>query len=267
MDVALENYMRLPPMSRTIATFTFVVSAGVVLGMLPAKYFIFHPFYLFQFPPQIWRLATSFLITSPGIGLLFDTYFLYTYLCQMEVGNPRFPRKEDLFWYLVFVCGTILVTNHITGFGFMTFLPALILAMAYTVTQEQSGANVNYMFVTIPAQMMPYAMLAINLLFPGGAMNLLLQLHGLFAGHLFDFLTKTWPNYGGGRNLIPTPAVLSRLVQTVESVLQGRFRSLAPRSGGQRLGGGGGGAGASVNTSGGPLPDSWRTRGPGQRLG
>ncbi|KAG6257431.1 hypothetical protein E4U49_006791 [Claviceps purpurea] len=113
MDVALENFMRLPPMSRTIATFTFVVSAGVVLGMLPAKYFIFHPFYLFRFPPQIWRLATSFLITSPGIGLLFDTYFLYTYLCQLEVGNPRFPRKEDLFWYLLFVCGTILVSDFV----------------------------------------------------------------------------------------------------------------------------------------------------------
>lgn len=78
--------------------------------MLPAKYFLFHPYYLFRFPPQIWRLATSFFITSPGIGLLFDTYFLYTYMCQMEVGNPRFPRKEDLIWYLTFVCGTILVS-------------------------------------------------------------------------------------------------------------------------------------------------------------
>ncbi|KAG5926025.1 hypothetical protein E4U42_003736 [Claviceps africana] len=271
MDVALENYTRLPPMSRSIATFTFVVSAGVVLGLLPVQYFIFHPFYLFKFPPQIWRLATSFFVTSPGIGLLFDTYFLYTYLCQMEVGNPRFPRKEDLLWYLMFNCGTILVTNYLTGFGFMTFLPALILAMAYTVTQEQAGANVNYMFITMPAQFMPYAMLAINLLFPGGAMNLLLQLHGLFAGHLFDFLTKTWPNYGGGRNLIPTPAVLSRLVQSAESIIQGRFGGPAAHSGGQRLGGNSGGGriapGTNTDTSGGPLPDSWRTRGPGQRLG
>jgi len=151
----------------------------------------------------------------------------------------------------------------------MTFLPALILSMAYTVTQEQSGANVNYMFITMPAQMMPYAMLAINLLFPGGSMNLLLQLHGLFAGHLFDFLTKTWPNYGGGRNLIPTPAVLSRLVGSAEAIVQGRFGGFAARPGGQRLGGSGGGRapGTGANPSGGPLPDSWRTRGAGQRLG
>jgi Derlin-2/3 len=143
----------------------------------------------------------------------------------------------------------------------MMFLPALILALSYTVTQDQRGAKVNYMFVTMPAQLMPYAMLAINLLFPGGVSNMLLQLHGLFAGHLFDFLSRTWPQYGGGRNLIPTPAILSRMVQSAESILQRGFAGPG-RPAGRTLGGGTGAAAPS-----GPLPDSWRTRGPGQRLG
>lgn len=363
------------------------MSLGIVLGMLPSKYFIYHPFFILRFPPQIWRFATSFLITGSGLGLVFDTYFLYSYLSQMEVGNPRFPRKEDLIWYLVFVCGTILVSshaqvlpidfrswctcfeelslqtqnpsyicpdsvvplllsrflemrkrtpalrfsplfaglfrgvgmvgclmdgscdpqihsggfiapyifitlshsffftlicfclrtcrrrerieadsqlqvaNHFVGFGFMMFLPALILALSYTVTQDQRGAKVSYMFVTMPAQMMPYAMLAINLLFPGGVENMILQFHGLFAGHLFDFLSRTWPQYGGGRNLIPTPAILSRIVQSTESLFQTGVGGPA-RPAGRTLGGGTG-----ANTSSGPLPDSWRTRGPGQRLG
>ncbi|QUC19477.1 uncharacterized protein UV8b_03718 [Ustilaginoidea virens] len=265
MEFALESYTRLPPITRTVVTLTFIVSAGIMVGVVPANYLIFHQYFLLKFPPQIWRLVTAFLITRPGLGLLFDTYFLYSYLSQMEVGNPRFPRKEDLIWYLLFVCGTILIVNYFTAFGFMNFLPALVLAMVYNVTQEQRGVKVNYMLVTIPAQLMPYAMLGFNLLFPKGAMNLLLELHGLFAGHLFDFLTKTWPNYGGGRNLIPTPRVLSRIVRFVESFLETRFGSV-PRSTGQRLGGGGG-RGGSANNSGGPLPDAWRTRGPGQRLG
>jgi Derlin-2/3 len=99
-------------LSRNIATCAFVVSLGILLGMLPSGYFIYHTFFILRFPPQIWRFATSFLITGSGLGLLFDTYFLYTYLSQMEVGNPRFPRKEDLIWYLVFVCGTILVSSQ-----------------------------------------------------------------------------------------------------------------------------------------------------------
>lgn len=158
-------------------------------------------------------------------------------------------------------------SSYFTDLGFVTFLPALILAMAYTVTQDQRGANVNYMFITMPAQLMPYAMLAINLLFPGGAMSMLLQLHGLFAGHLFEFLTRVWPEYGGGRNLIPTPAFMTKMVQTTQS--------LAARYGGGYLGdparpttgSGSGGSGSSSGASRGPLPDSWRTRGPGQRLG
>lgn len=71
---------------------------------------IFHPTYLWKFPPEIWRVATSFLVAGGGINLLFDTYFFYHYLSQLEVGHPRFPRKADLIWYLIFVGGVILVS-------------------------------------------------------------------------------------------------------------------------------------------------------------
>lgn len=61
-----------------------------------------------MFPPQIWRFFTAFLITEKNLGILFDTYFLYMYLSQLEVG--RFSRKEDLIWYLLVVGATILVS-------------------------------------------------------------------------------------------------------------------------------------------------------------
>lgn len=94
------------------------MSIGIVLGMLNSNTFIFHQFFILRFPPQIWRFATSFLITGSGLGLLFDTYFLYSYLSQMEYGNARFPRKADLIWYLLFVCGTILVSSYARVFAF-----------------------------------------------------------------------------------------------------------------------------------------------------
>lgn len=86
------------------------MSVSIHMGVLPFAWFYYELAYLVQFPPQIWRLATSFLITDPGLGLLFDTYFLYTYLSQLELGHPKFPRKEDLLWYLMFISGTILVS-------------------------------------------------------------------------------------------------------------------------------------------------------------
>lgn len=96
--------------TRTFATAVFVSSISTVLGILPVQLFIFHPYFIWKFPPEIWRVVTSFFITSPNLGLLFDTYFLYQYLSQLEIGNSRFSRKEDLLWYLMFVSGTMLVS-------------------------------------------------------------------------------------------------------------------------------------------------------------
>jgi Derlin-2/3 len=96
---------------RTISTAAFIVSAGVHTGILPFGWFMWHLPFLWRIPPQIWRFPTSFLVTGGGLNLLFDTYFLYTYLCQLEIGHPKFPRKEDMLWYLIFVSAVILVRN------------------------------------------------------------------------------------------------------------------------------------------------------------
>ncbi|KJZ74217.1 hypothetical protein HIM_06448 [Hirsutella minnesotensis 3608] len=259
-DAMMDNYRRLPPVARTLATATFLLSVGVYTKLLPGGWFVFHHRFLWKFPPQIWRFFTAFMITGPELSLLFDTYFFYSYLSQLEVGNPRFSRKEDLAWYLTFVSGAILIINYLSGIGFVTFLPALYLAMCYTVTQDQRGMKVNYMFINIPAPLMPYAMIAFNLFFPNGVYSMLRQLEGLIAAHLFDFLSRTWPEYGGGRNLIPTPAFMTSVLRVADTARTNAAAVAGIRTADQA-------SGQSTGVSGGPLPDSWRTRGPGRRLG
>jgi hypothetical protein len=109
-DTVIDAYWQTPPMARYFASITFVVSVCGHFGLLPLWWFVHHPPFLWQIPPQIWRLVTTYFITDGGLGILFDTYFLYRYMTELEVGNPRFPRKEDLLWYLIFVGGTILVS-------------------------------------------------------------------------------------------------------------------------------------------------------------
>lgn len=70
---------------------------------------LWHVDYIFKFVPEIWRLPTSFLLTRPDWGMLFDTYFLYKYLSELEKGNPRFPKLEDILWYLIYVALSIVV--------------------------------------------------------------------------------------------------------------------------------------------------------------
>ena len=86
---------------------------------MPGYYFVHAPEFLFRLLPQLWRPVTCFLITSPKLGILFDTYFMYQYMSQLEQGNSRFPRKEDFLWYLIFVGSTILVGPS------LSYLPAL----------------------------------------------------------------------------------------------------------------------------------------------
>ncbi|EMR64358.1 putative der1-like family protein [Eutypa lata UCREL1] len=106
-DVA-SAYWAAPPIARTVATAVFASSVAAYTGMVSMYPFFFHYSFLLQFPPAIHRLFTSFLLTGPGLGVLFETYFVYSYLSQIEKSNPKFSRKEDLLWYLMFVGGVII---------------------------------------------------------------------------------------------------------------------------------------------------------------
>ncbi|KAK8079095.1 hypothetical protein PG994_002902 [Apiospora phragmitis] len=247
-----DAYWGTPPIARTVATAVFASSVGVYTHMLSSAPFYFHWKLLWAFPPGIHRLVTSFLITGPDMGVLFDTYFLFTYLSQLEKNNSKFTRKEDLVWYLMFVGAIIITLNQIfTGAG--GYLQALLIAMCYTANQDQRGQNTHFYVITIPAQLMPYCLLLVQLLFPGGWYMVKIGLTGLVAAHLHDFLTRLYPEFGNGPNLIPTPWFISWIMETprLNKTVYGSA-TVPPRGGPPR---------------GGPLPDSWRSAGPGRRLG
>ncbi|KAI2602050.1 Der1-like family-domain-containing protein [Hypoxylon sp. NC1633] len=245
-------YMSTPPIARSIATVVFVCSVGVYTGMLSSDPFLFFYPLLLKFPPPLYRLVTTFILTGPGLGVLFDTYFIFTYLSQLETSNSKFSKKEDLIWYLIFVAGVILPLNALFTYGYL-LLQALLIALCYTATQDQRGMNAHFYVITIPAQLMPYCLLIVQLLFPNGWENMKIGLTGLVAAHLHDFLTRLYPQFGNGPNVIPTPGFLSWIMSTprVQNTVYGQ--SMGPaREGGGRSG---------------PLPDSWRAKGPGRRLG
>lgn len=80
------------------------------MGIMPYSWIYFHYLELFRLPPQIWRVVTSFLLTSPQLGIVMDTYFIFQYASQLETTHPKFGRKEDFLWYLVF-CGTVIIVG------------------------------------------------------------------------------------------------------------------------------------------------------------
>ncbi|CAP72852.1 uncharacterized protein PODANS_2_2840 [Podospora anserina S mat+] len=259
MSDAMDAYWQLQPLARTLATAIFVTSIGGHLGLIPTGWLFFHSsLAIFHMPPQIWRFLTTFLLSGPQLGIILDPYFVYQYLSQIESGNPKFQRKEDVLWYLITVSGFILLFTQ-CFLGFQPFLiSALIIALCYTASQDSRGMKANFFFFTVPAQLVPYCMLGMSVIMNPAALPQ--QICGILAAHLHDFLVRTWPEFGGGRNWLATPAFVSRLVTTPRILQREYGTGFRPRT--QTSGSS---TGASAGS--GPLPDSWKTRGTGHRLG
>jgi Derlin-2/3 len=138
-----------------------------------------------------------------------------------------------------------------------TFLPALSLAYAYTFAQDNPTRQVSFFIVTFDSKYLPFALLFMTFIIDGPD-TALAQLSGLLAAHLYDFLTRIWPTFGGGRNYIFTPQIVRRWFTSGAGIenrgfghaVQGRARA------------DGAGAGRSTGVS-----NRWSSAGPGRRLG
>jgi Derlin-2/3 len=71
----MDAYWAAPPMARTLATAIVVMSIPVHFQMVSYVWFYFTEDTLLRFPPEIWRLATCFLLSGPKLGIIMDPYF------------------------------------------------------------------------------------------------------------------------------------------------------------------------------------------------
>lgn len=205
----MDAFWKAPPVSRTLAAAAFATSVLVYSGILSGGRVVLYYPSLFKFPPQLWRLITSFLVTGPKFGILLDPYFLFTYGSALEVDAQRLNQPGDFFVYLVF-CATVILAICIP-LGSVIFTQALVLAITYTYAQENRGRKVTLYFITIPIEWLPYALIFLTFVMDG-PLSALQQGSGLVAAHLYDFLTKIYPAFGtkGGRSYIRTPAFVRR---------------------------------------------------------
>ncbi|TKA31590.1 hypothetical protein B0A54_15723 [Friedmanniomyces endolithicus] len=224
------------------------------MGLVNPYYVVFLREKLFTFTsvPQIWRLVTPFILTGPKLGLLLDPYFLYTYGSQLELEASRFTQPGDFFMYLLL--GGVWLQG-------ILLLSPLTLALAYTAAQENPNRQLTYFIVTFSAKWMPYAMLAMTFVM-ASPQEALLQSTGLIAAHAYDFVTKIWPEYGGGRKYLSTPLTVQRWFAKPGGTSQTRGAGTAfaarPANVPQQQTGGGGGWASGF---------SGGARGGGRRLG
>ncbi|KAI9837565.1 MAG: hypothetical protein M1819_007216 [Sarea resinae] len=250
----MDAYWAAPPITRTLTAATVLTSVLVHTRLLNWTYVMFYLPYLFKLPPQLWRCVTSFLVTGGGLGILFDSYFLYTYGSSLETQSSRFSNPADYVTYLVFIWFFILTSAGFVLGGFF-FVSALTLALAYTHSQENRNQKVGFFFFTIPAPWLPYAMLGMTLVMAGPEAALH-QGTGLLAAHLYDFLTRLYPTFGDGENFIRAPQFVERWFNHPGPRARPYGTAFTPRTEPSR--------GSSSGFSG---LGSWGGRGAGRRLG
>jgi Derlin-2/3 len=139
------------------------------------------------------------------------------------------------------------------------FTSALILAFIYTFAQDNRGKKAYFVIVQIPVQYLPWAMLTLTLIM-GGWPAALSEGTGILAAHLYDFLTRLYPTFQGGRNWVQTPAVIKRAFGADRSSFSHKAYGSSFRAGRP----------APQQSSSGwtsALSGSWGGRGTGRRLG
>jgi hypothetical protein len=78
-----------------------------------------------------------------------------------------------------------------------------------THSQDNRGTKAHFVVVQIPVEYLPWATLTLTFVMAGGGAALV-QGMGIVAAHLYDFLTRLYPTFQGGRNWIQTPVVIKR---------------------------------------------------------
>lgn len=254
----MDVFWTLPPVTRTITAAAVVVSALGYANIIDLMKFIFVSQYVFttRIMPQVWRLVTGFFITKRGMAIALDPYFFYQYGSGLERESSRFSQPGDFFVYTAFVGSFIAV---LAGYflSAYTFLPALTLAYAYTYAQDNPTRQVSFFILTFDAKYLPLALLFLTLIMENTDAALA-QATGLIAAHLYDFLTRIWPTFGGGTNYITTPATVKRWFGGGPGTAQARGYGFAqaPRAAADTT--------STGRTTGASTGPQW---GPGRRLG
>ncbi|CAK9165366.1 unnamed protein product [Ilex paraguariensis] len=201
MSSPAEYYNSLPPISKAYGTICLFATTAYQFGFYdPETIALIYKLVFSHF--QLWRLITNFFFLGPfsinfGIRLL----MIARYGVQLETG-PFQRRTADFLWMIIFGAMSLLVLSAIPWFQSAFLGISMVFMLLYVWSREFPNANINiYGLVTLKAFYLPWAMLALDVIFGSPIMPDLL---GIIAGHLYYFLSVLHP-LAGGKNRLKTP--------------------------------------------------------------
>ncbi|OMO98210.1 hypothetical protein COLO4_14061 [Corchorus olitorius] len=157
----------------------------------------------------VWRLITNFFFLGP-----FSPFFAIRLIMIARYGvllerGPFDKRTADFVWMLIFGALSLLVMSAVPFLWTPFMAGSLVFMIVYVWSREFPNAKISiYGLVTLKGFYLPWALLALDLIFGG---RLMPDIIGMVAGHLYYFLTVLHP-LAGGKYVFKTPLWVHKLV-------------------------------------------------------
>lgn len=202
-----EGWLRaLGPVTKTALSLSVALTAVAwiqPLGLGPQTFALDWPRILHHF--QLWRLLTNLVYFGPfGFNWLMNVAFYTTYASKVEAQFS--DRPADHATLLLFV-GALLTLGG-WAFKIRVLSRALLMAMVWIWCRTNEDVRVSFLGWPMSAPYLPWVLFLLNVAFGG---NLVHDLLGILAGHLYVFLAVILPTTHGV-HLLRTPGFLTALL-------------------------------------------------------
>jgi len=153
---------------------------------------------------HIWRPITSLfaypITPQTGFHYLMMLYFLYQYSNRLEKDDFA-GKPADMSYMLLIIYAVTIVIGFIMKMAFLFEIP--IMAVLYVWCQLNKNMQVRFFFgIQLQAQYLPWVLCLFNMIVKGGGM---IELIGIFVGHVYYFLKFRYAQDFGGPDLLKTP--------------------------------------------------------------
>lgn len=234
-------YHSIPPITKYWFTADVVLPLASRMGLISGQTLILDWFSIWN-RFHIWRPLTAlafFPIASGGFHYLMMLYFLYNYCTKLEKEEFAGKPAEMAYMLLVLFSSSIVIGLLLE---MMILFEIPIIAVIYIWCQLNKDAMVRFFFgITLKAQYLPWVLCLFNMIVKGGGM---IELIGIFVGHIYYFLKFRYAQDFGGDEWLKTPAWLEAQFPQVRTTGGfGTAPSRAPRPDQGPQGGGGGARG------------------------
>lgn len=226
MAEILNEFKKIPIVTRTLLALSLSVTGPVSLGFINPYYILFSTRHIVQ-RLQLWRIITPFFFAGSGLQLLFDLFLLYRNSIALETESYA-GRSADYAWTIICLMVAIIATNY--PLKSMILWGPLMSGLGFMWSQINPEALVSlFGLPPFKAAYFPFAMLALD--FARGGMPLMSQsLSGVIAGYGIHYLNNVYPSSNGGQRpwFMHAPSFLTQFIHGVQQTT----------GGGQRLGAG-----------------------------